>query len=298
MAIRIPVDADPNLRDAFLDIEEELDFLKTPQDRDDPLPTEVVALQDQVRLLQSQMNQLDLFRDSEGADADTKDGNPERVLHEDGLFKMPLDGVINAAPPGLGNERADVTGGTRGGHPSQVTNLHGSLAIAPGSLSAYAVRVRDLVATNNITVGGVDPAAYGASVHLTTGETISNNSATLIPWDAEDFDNGGFWTSGAADRFTIPIDGLYLVGESIRWDTFTGAADRVSNGLQHSDATNLTLNEQSTTDAANFGATSAWVGNLNTDEYVRVRVFQNAGGNEVVRSQESRFWIKRLGVKL
>ena len=64
---------------------------------------------------------------------------------------------------------------------------------------------------------------YSCRVKLTATETITTNTDTLIPWDAEDFDNGGFWSSGTLLTVPAGAGGLYSIVAQIEWDTNTSA---------------------------------------------------------------------------
>ena len=145
MTIRKSGIKDTNTQRALEDVEQELARIKTIP-RPKPDNTEMQALRQEVTLLRTQMNQLSLFRYAEGAIADVKTGNPLRVLHETGEWKEVTDGLIKAVPKA-------ITGVNAG----RVVQIQGSVAIAPGSLSAETLRSRKIIASGVINAnGGVD----------------------------------------------------------------------------------------------------------------------------------------------
>lgn len=62
---------------------------------------------------------------------------------------------------------------------------------------------------------------YSCRVKITANESIANSADTLIPWDAEDFDNGGFWSSGTLLTVPTGAGGLYSIVAQAEWDTNT-----------------------------------------------------------------------------
>jgi len=95
----------------------------------------------------------------------------------------------------LGNAATDVTTIT-----SQLTasaGVSGSVFYGDGS---------------NLT--GLTPL-HAFSVRLASNQTgVAINTATKVAWDTEDYDHGGNF---ASNKFTAPVDGIYMFSSGIYW---------------------------------------------------------------------------------
>lgn len=207
--IRIPPDAEPNLRSAFQDVEDRLRRLET-ETRITP-PVETDDLRDKTALLESQMNELSLFRDTEGALADKKTGVPLRVLHETGQWAEPIGGLVKQVPPWLGTARVDVPGSIRKGHPSQKVNVLGSLAVT-GALSADIVRAR------LSRIGLVYARSHGS-----TNQTLTTNTTTGVVMTGVELDPFNFHSTVVnSHQMKVPSEGgfsgWYFYHACIRWE--------------------------------------------------------------------------------
>ena len=80
--------------------------------------------------------------------------------------------------------------------------------------------------------GGIEPLGtpirYDCKVYLNTIQNVSNGTADIVEWEAEEFDNGGFWVVGTPSRLTVPtgLGGLYEVGYCL------GTDDNVGDGVR------------------------------------------------------------------
>jgi hypothetical protein len=63
-------------------------------------------------------------------------------------------------------------------------------------------------------------AFRGALVKLTAYEPVADNTDTVVPWDATEFDTDGFWDSGNPTCPTVPsgMSLIRLLG-NIRWQS-------------------------------------------------------------------------------
>lgn len=93
---------------------------------------------------------------------------------------------------------------------------------APGDAPSAGVAT---TAARSDHVHGREVGAFvGARVHSSVA-TVPENVYTPIPWSTEVLDSDGFWTAGAATRFTVPAGkaGKYLVNGQIVLSASTGA---------------------------------------------------------------------------
>jgi hypothetical protein len=207
MSIRIPPDAEQNLRIAFEDVEDRLISIESGSASSEA-PIGLEQIRADIALLQSKMNTLDLYRDADEAQSDFKENNPLRVLHEDGIWKEPLDGIAKAVPAGLGTGRAD-TDGEREGQPSQILNVLGSLAVT-GALSAETVRAR------LGRIGMIYSRGSGSA-----NKTISTGTVTDVDLDGVEDDPWGFHSTAVNSfMFTVPTGygGFYYFHGGARWE--------------------------------------------------------------------------------
>ena len=60
------------------------------------------------------------------------------------------------------------------------------------------------------------PSLSTSKVSRSTTQSISTGgSDTPITFDTEEYDTDSYWTSGAATRLTIPVNGYYLIGGKV-----------------------------------------------------------------------------------
>lgn len=120
----------------------------------------------------------------------------------------------------------------------------------------------------------------GAGVYNSANISIPNNTATILTFDSERWDNGNFHSVVSnTGRLTAPVQGTYLITASVDWDIFSGGirfASLILNGTTViaddeagvvADGTSRPRHNLST------------VYQLSTGDYVEVRVTQTSGGN-------------------
>lgn len=137
MPIRIPTNAEPQLRNAFNDVDQALRALENAEDR-------IRELERKVNSLQAQIDSTDRRPGfiTQGDTIINGDLRVEGSLDVRGDVDAPqiLDGVVVATPAETGGASAA----------QRVVEVHGSLAVT-GALSAETIRCRNLIYTGTLT---------------------------------------------------------------------------------------------------------------------------------------------------
>lgn len=123
-------------------------------------------------------------------------------------------------------------------------------------------------------------AFVGARVARGTAQTISNNAWNAVSFDAETYDEGGFWDAGAPTRFTVParMDGQYLV---VARNAFNPHATgtrwiAIRRGGSVYESAEFFNNLGASSGTSTFTYT---ILDLTAGEYLELMVGQNSGGN-------------------
>lgn len=175
MSLYIPPKVDQDLLRTLRDIERQLDELK--RSATTPSSSTDTKLIDRLEVVESRLNTLSQFERVENPPADYKnDGNPSRVLHEDGTWLEPLAGIAKAVPPGMDSSRT---------RPTNLINLLGSLAVT-GAISGDTVRSRNGRVIKNLSVGGT---VTGNNVTLSSAASFS---PTVLVINSNDDANAGY----------------------------------------------------------------------------------------------------------
>ena len=264
MSIRIPPEADVETRNAFTDVEEELNKLKSSVvNIEDAPPVSLASLQEQIELLNSKVNELSQFQDVSESFGTKTDGLPLRALHEDGNWREVIDGLVKAVPAELG-------GASKA---QRVVNVLASLAVING-LSADSVRCRNLWAPR--------PACH---LYRSAAQTVANTTYTDMLWTNEEYDNASMHSTTAnTDRITIPEAGFYVVGYHLFFSAnTTGDRNSFITLNDTAEAANANLRTWCRVDASgtfNYGVSTGSVGlSLVAGDILRVEVHQSSGGN-------------------
>jgi len=110
-------------------------------------------------------------------------------------------------------------------------------------------------------------------VSKTSDQSISNNSATKVTFDSEDFDTG---SNFASDKYTAPSDGKYFFYTKILSDCTSGETVKIffyKNGSQF-------VEHRNTTHGANRRTFSmSAILDLSATDYVEVYKFQDGGSS-------------------
>jgi hypothetical protein len=135
----------------------------------------------------------------------------------------------------------------------------------------------------------------GAYATKTAAQTLANNTATILTWNAERFDTDGFHDNSTNNsRMTIPAGkgGKYLVVASAYW--VTGSGYRELNVFKNGSLVNYFYTVIDVT--YGFQNISTIIDCVATD-YLELRGFQDSGGNLNVNSgaENSFFSVTYLG---
>jgi hypothetical protein len=160
-------------------------------------------------------------------------------------------------------------------------------------------------------IGGFDVTLpfSGALVTRSTDLTVTNDTFQVVTFDVEEYDTDGYWSSGAGDRFTIPVDGFYLYGCALRWSAANNNNSGVRGGgfwINGDDPALIQdLGYQEWPSSPLTGALMHMtpVGpprELSAGDYLRVHAYQytNGGASLDLDSSQGRtpaMWIVRLG---
>lgn len=124
----------------------------------------------------------------------------------------------------------------------------------------------------------------GVAARATTaaGQSISNNTETVVNFGTVEFDTDNAITTGAGWRFTAPFNGNYLVSAAIMFASTTTWSDIELGALilRKNGSLYAYLDRKDSYGSASgvlmqLGGTS--LVNLNAGEYIDIRVLQNSG---------------------
>jgi hypothetical protein len=140
----------------------------------------------------------------------------------------------------------------------------------------------------------------GASVRRTgAGQSIADVTDVAVIFDTEDRDDGGYYSSGSATRFTITRSGWYILTGKVRWPSGTTGGRNVSvrkNGSTYIE----TLRSAALASAMTLSTqTVAGVAYLAAGEYVELLARQSQGSPLTLTAttpDEPAFSIHRLGI--
>jgi hypothetical protein len=149
--------------------------------------------------------------------------------------------------------------------------------------------------------GAASGASFvGCSVYkVTTDQTLSNDTNTVITFNAEEFDTDGFHDNSTNNsRITIPSGkgGKYLIISTISFAA--NATGQRATNFQINGTTNIILSFQyQTTSAITFRGTASGIANLTAGDYIECIAAQTSGGNLAVLAgqTQARFGVIYLG---
>lgn len=146
------------------------------------------------------------------------------------------------------------------------------------------------------------PNNMSVLVQRSTGLSIPNAAATIVAWDAENFDTHGLHDNSTNNsRITIPTGGggLWAAGFTVSFDV--AATGTIRSGVIIRNGANtpfLTLAEMPPVAYAAINGSGIY--RLNAGDYIECRVYQDSGAALNVRGNNtvgniSNFWAYRLG---
>ena len=141
---------------------------------------------------------------------------------------------------------------------------------------------------------------YAAKVYNSgTQAIVADGTYQLVTFDTEEYDEGGFWTSGSASRFTIPFQGVYTISGYVAFDAAAGGLRRVRLLLNGSTALQTSI----VTDNGGGTETPVFISaplRLMEGDYIQLQARQNqtsaANLNILGGSDDNFFAIALLGV--
>jgi hypothetical protein len=147
-----------------------------------------------------------------------------------------------------------------------------------------------------VTPSSLDESAMPHAV-VTLGESVPNNTITLLTPTAEQLDVGGMWSSGSPTIVTIPPDqdGWYEVGIVARWASQATAAGQRNIRIYKNGAEEMsfTLPAVSNFNATNIPVSGVYELSLVGGDQVSFYGFQNSGGALAIIGN-SRAWVRRV----
>jgi hypothetical protein len=138
----------------------------------------------------------------------------------------------------------------------------------------------------------------GARYKVSTGQTISNGAITIVNFDSEDYDTDSAVTTGAAWKFTVPVDmgGYYLVTTSVFFDSDNNwAAGEVMQLLLYKNNALVSyLGEgkcECTYTGLNMQANGSNIVSLDAADYINIRIYQSSGVNQVTNDGGTKCYV-------
>jgi hypothetical protein len=292
MAIRIPVKADIDTSNAFIDIEQRLSSLESKLTQGNDSSREIAELRAEIDRLKREPliqdpksvmvgsgpnHSIGLTPDTPSTAGTTKflreDGtwtliasNPSDdnvFLSGDGTFKEPFEGAIQLLP----DEEQTPSG------VSNIIDVNAAMHVAgplqAGLVTAYGVYTQDLFAR-----------ARGAFVYLPADQDFTTGSLQIVNWGGEKWDTDDFHsTTTNTSRITIPtgLAGKYLVTCQATWYPnsvgYRGSYFYVGGAAYYPGP----YHDPAAASSTVFNATA--VLDLKAGDYVEVAVLQSSGGN-------------------
>ena len=121
-----------------------------------------------------------------------------------------------------------------------------------------------------------------------SGQTISNNTGTMVLFDQEVFDTDGKFNTSDG-KFTPTVVGKYFIFGQIRLETDVNFND--FEVAIYKNGSTLLARYQGVYGHYDTGYTST-IADLDADDYVQVRVYQGSGSNKEVSGYQ---WLSFMG---
>lgn len=154
-------------------------------------------------------------------------------------------------------------------------------------------------ASGNITVSGsvIASTAIGCRAKRTTNYTIGNASWTAVPMESTLFEQPSaydMWTVGSATRLTCKVEGIYIVGASMRWTA--NATGKRGVAIRKGGSTYQVVNETLSVGASVMAIAVECVMSMAVNEYIEGMTYQNSGGNLDLKidGDNTSIWMLRI----
>ena len=177
----------------------------------------------------------------------------------------------------------------------------GDLAVGTAANAASRLGVGSngysLEALSSEATGLVWRGAIFVEAARTTTQSINSGTPTIVAYDAET-DPGGYFTTGAAAKFTCPIAGIYLFHARAGWSDYVPAVSDVmvlyfyGNG-----ALWRTVDSVRAVQSANAWrpmTQGTFIFNMAAADYIDVRVEQNTGSAKTLSGTFNSFYACRI----
>jgi hypothetical protein len=159
---------------------------------------------------------------------------------------------------------------------------------ADNTVARLAVGANDtILVADSSTATGLKWAApagggfVGCSLYKTAVQSISNDTNTIINWDAEYFDTNSFHDNSVNNsRITIPSGkgGKYLITGQM---SFAADSDeqRIARIYKNGVSAGILTAQRASIAPDSTAASFAWLINLVANDYIELSVYQNGGGS-------------------
>ena len=140
-------------------------------------------------------------------------------------------------------------------------------------------------------------AFVGCAVTRTSNQTISNNTATAIEWNSEEYDTDGFHDNVTNNsRLTIPSGkgGKYLISGAIIYDADADGARNLSI-YKNGTIFNYTNIIPTSSSASYTCLAASMVMDLAAGDYIQIYTNHTAGNNLIIYGTDSRIQISKIG---
>jgi hypothetical protein len=208
---------------------------------------------------------------------DSSDVIDESLLSQDILGKAGTSttAAVNGTLTG-----ADISG--------QPANAALGQPFVQGSLTTSDIKNGTLGAAD-LANSAVTPEKLGtipaARAHKTSGQTVANNTNTMISFAAEDFDTASVHDNTTNNyRLTAPIDGIYQVSGGISWVGNTSGHRTVE--IRSSATISFAASNDAPGTPFVTPQSASTLVNLIAGDYVWVQGYQNSGDSLVVHPDD------------
>jgi len=159
---------------------------------------------------------------------------------------------------------------------------------------------------DGVEIGPLAAAASGytegARVYHSIDQTLSNNLGAQLAFDSEIYDTDNIHDNTTNNsRLTCKTAGKYIISASVVWEAFVGAANAVVQiTIRLNGTTNISSIKTPHSGAASVSIIQnvTTVFDLDVNDYIEVRAYQNSGGDLDVlaaSNNSAEFTIQRVG---
>lgn len=172
------------------------------------------------------------------------------------------------------------------------------------SLADEALLVFDGVEWVELQTGTGDPpapspvgeTASGARAYKNASQSIPDVTLTAISWPVESYDTDAYHDAVTPSRFTVDLDGKYIVGCAVKWDSNTAGTRAVYVVVNGVTGTRRAADFRPASNGVVTGVVDSL--DLVAGDYVEFYAYQDSGGaRDIVSLEEcSTAFIARVGV--